>query len=234
MTAVTQTVSGVAAGPIVDPPPGDGWTPGGGPVGPTPPPTAPAGPRAVVAPRTRLSRQYPHVEAITDWRAQQTSRLLWDRVFDLEERLQASEQTARDLVPISNSQDETLAQISAVAGEALALAQRTQSQGGGTGSAPATGPGSFGEPIVAMSADPAQIALDVQSSYDYFSPIAIAAGKSIGTVDYWVGLASTAHQFSNGKWHLGHNKYWEDRMDIHNPGFPSSADPAGGAIPAVH
>lgn len=99
-------------------------TPGGGIT--TPPVTS--APRAAVAERPRLARQYPHVDAITDWRAQQTARLLWDRVFDLEERLQSSEQTAGDLVPISNSQDDYLASLQALAGEALTIAQFTRTQ----------------------------------------------------------------------------------------------------------
>ena len=31
------------------------------------------------------------------------------------------------------------------------------------------------------------------------------------------------------RWH-----YWEDRMDCHNPGFPATANPGGGILPAVY
>jgi hypothetical protein len=50
-----------------------------------------------------IRRQYPHVDDITDWRAQQTTRLLWDRVFDLESRLQGAETTQGDLVTAVNA-----------------------------------------------------------------------------------------------------------------------------------
>ena len=332
--------------------------------GEIPPPVSDlTGPRAKIAERQHLSRQYPHVEAITDWRAQQTTRLLWDRVFDLEERLQSNEKTAGDLVEISNDQDDHLVQLRRTTGEALALAQagaaeatlpntmpnysaivhnvlnlkfvqppivpagqsnqgqaqlcraaawemyqadnriRLLKKTGGTqvndrsidivlistdGSAadcntaveqpdgtflikalwipvgpdknsmdttrfivptaaiaaepgpltPIAGGGSGSgllpsDPIVAMSSVPGQISADVTSSFNHFSPIAITNGTPIGDVSYWIGKAGSAEQFSDGKWYLGHNKYWEDRMDCFNPGFPSSADPAGGSVPAV-
>jgi len=314
-------------------------------------------PRAQIAPRPRLTRQYPHVDAITDWRAQQTSRLLWDRVFDLEERLQASEQTAGDLVPISNSQDAYLASLQALSGEALTLAQITRSQlesaagagnlpaqapnmfatvqarltagvpGGGTwdltvqlgptgqskfveavvddlhaidvrwghvhksggqngsvetggdghavdainwknpdgvtaevydivsgggaiqwlfqnrdtdalarwkypaSGVPIGGPlgGSASNPIIAMSSVPANIEASVAASMAWY--VANTTGPSNPSAAYWVGLASTPTAFSNGKWYLGWNKYWEDRMSPTNTG---SADPNGGGLPAVH
>ena len=97
-----------------------------------------------------LKRQYPHVDDITDWRAQQSVRLLWDRVFNLEERLQAATATQGDLVEASNSQEDQLAQLRLVAGEALAIAQRAAGEAGeggetsnefgkiGKGSAPPT------------------------------------------------------------------------------------------------
>jgi hypothetical protein len=96
--------------------------------GPTPAP--PAAPRAQVAPVVRRRRQYPHVDGISDWRAQQTTRLLWDRVFDLEERLQSAEKTTGDLVGISNSQDDSLGTLGTTAGEALVLAQRSAGEPG--------------------------------------------------------------------------------------------------------
>jgi hypothetical protein len=84
-----------------------------------------------VTPPTGLKRQYPHVDTITDWRAQQSIRLLWDRVFALEERLRASEQTAEDLVATANAQEDRLAAVQLLAGEALALSQRTAGEAAG-------------------------------------------------------------------------------------------------------
>jgi Collagen triple helix repeat (20 copies) len=73
----------------------------------------------------QLKRQYPHVEGVADWRAQQTIRLLWDRIFDLEARLQAVHSTQGDLVTTVNGHD-TL--IEACCGE--------DGQGAGGGPAP--------------------------------------------------------------------------------------------------
>jgi hypothetical protein len=88
-----------------------------------------------------LRTQYPHVDAITDWRAQQSIRLLWDRVFDLEARLQGIEATQVTLVDATNIQEANLSAVARDAKEALAIAQRTpiergvlDGSGGGDGS----------------------------------------------------------------------------------------------------
>jgi hypothetical protein len=83
-----------------------------------------------------------------------------------------------------------------------------------------TGTGTQADPIIAMSADPAQIHADVRASL-----------LAVNRIDdaYWVEKAGTPAQFSNGLWFLGHNAYWEARMDPRNPG---SADPALGWLPA--
>jgi hypothetical protein len=75
---------------------------------------------------TVLRRQYPHVDEIDDWRAQQSVRLLWDRVFDLEERLSASQGTISDLVAQANTADQALQKVEAKADDALAIAQRPE------------------------------------------------------------------------------------------------------------
>lgn len=36
-------------------------------------------------------RQYPHVDGVGDWQAAQSLRLLWDRIFDLEDQIQTLE-----------------------------------------------------------------------------------------------------------------------------------------------
>jgi hypothetical protein len=129
MTALTIDVAGVPPGPIIDPG-GGGGAPGWRPPTPSHP-----GPRARVAPRAIVRHQYPHVDGITDWRAKQTTRLLWDRVFDLEERLQSTESTTGDLVGISNSQDDHLGSLQASTEDTLARLQR------GGGESEAGGPG---------------------------------------------------------------------------------------------
>jgi len=85
-----------------------------------------------------------------------------------------------------------------------------------------TGTGTLHDPIVAMSADLEQIRRDVRASLAHF-----------GRTDdpYWLEKESTPAQFSNGLWHLGHNRYWEARMDPTNPG---SADPNLGKVVALY
>lgn len=130
MTALTVDVAGVPPGPILD-----GGLGGGVLVPPVP---HRPGPRARLAPRPAVRHQYPHVDGIEDWRAQQTTRLLWDRVFDLEERLQSSEKTTGDLVDISNSQDDHLGSLAATA---LATESLLQIARGGGESGGEPGPG---------------------------------------------------------------------------------------------
>lgn len=85
-----------------------------------------------------------------------------------------------------------------------------------------TGTGTFADPIVAMSADPAQIVRDVLASLAHY-------GRTDGP--YWTDKELSPAQFSNGLWHLGHNRYWEARMDPTNTG---SADPNLGKLPALY
>lgn len=79
-----------------------------------------------------------------------------------------------------------------------------------------TGTGTPADPIIAMSADLWQIARDVRASLFHFNRTDDA---------YWLEKESTPAQFSNGLWHLGHNRYWEARMDPTNTG---SANPEWG------
>lgn len=75
-------------------------------------------------------------------------------------------------------------------------------------------PGTKSNPIIAMSSDPAQIHRDVEASWNHYNPIGVAAGRDIGSVDYWVGYCDhVGDKFSNGKYYLGWNLYWEVRME---------------------
>ncbi|HEX5579103.1 MAG TPA: hypothetical protein VFY43_05495 [Candidatus Limnocylindria bacterium] len=104
---------------------------------------------------TPLKRQYPHVDAVEDWRAQQSLRLLWDRVFSLEERLQAQLATQGDLVDAVNANEDRLGQVQRVAGEALAIAQRTAGEAGEGGAEESNEFGKIGKgsapPTVALA-----------------------------------------------------------------------------------
>jgi len=82
-----------------------------------------------------FTRQYPHVSEVQDPPTQQSVRLLWDRVHDLEGRLQAAEATITTLVAGHNTNETAVAAAAKQAKAALAL---TQHPGEPTGSA--TGP----------------------------------------------------------------------------------------------
>lgn len=70
-----------------------------------------------------LKRQYPHEDAIDDWAAQASLRLLWDRVYALQEQLTAAEGTIRQLISQGNSQETLLNSVKVTADQAYALAQ---------------------------------------------------------------------------------------------------------------
>lgn len=83
-------------------------------------------------------RVYPHVGEISDFPTSQTIRLLWDRIWALEARLQASEATIAQLVSGHNTNESTLTTVQKNAEMALSLAQRVgqaagSETGGGTG-----------------------------------------------------------------------------------------------------
>ena len=95
-------------------------------------------------PTTAIKRTYPHVSDIEDWRTQATARLLWDRVHDLEERLQAAQDTITDLVSGHNTNETSITLIGLDARAALALSQSFEGSaagGGDTGDVGDTGPG---------------------------------------------------------------------------------------------
>ena len=71
-----------------------------------------------------IKRAYPHVSEVEDWRAQATIRLVWDRVHDLEERLQAAQATITDLVAGHNTNEATLSTISRDVREVLSVSQQ--------------------------------------------------------------------------------------------------------------
>lgn len=185
-----------------------------------------------------IRRIYPHVDEIVDINAQQSQKLAWDRIHSLEERLQAAEAANALLVAAHNTNAAAITAAAQSADHALAIAQTpiavpiTGSGGGGapggtTPSGPAPGdPGSQSNPIIAMSAAPADIAASVRASRQFYG-----FGPNPADDQYWIDKASHAEQFSNGNWYLGWNRYWEVRADPANTG---SADPNLGGQPAIH
>lgn len=176
---------------------------------------------------TTLKRQRPHVGEITDWAAQQSVSLLWDRVFALQEALTAAQATITSLVSASNTNETAVSTAQKSADQALSLAQ-TPTTGNPSGptpvSPPAGSPGSQTNPIIAMSSDPAKIAASVRLSLQSYG-----IGFDPTNDQYWIDKASTVAQFSNGKWYLGWNAYWHERA---NPTNTGSADPNLGDLPS--
>jgi hypothetical protein len=72
---------------------------------------------------TRVKRTYPHVETIPEWQAKQSIRLLWDRVWGFEERLQALEANVKQITTAVNTLNTNLAGVKQLAQQAYALAQ---------------------------------------------------------------------------------------------------------------
>lgn len=181
---------------------------------------------------TPLTRQpKPHTDEIADWQAAQTTKLLWERVHDLESRLQAAEANVRQLTDAHNSNDTTLSdlvdKVANVSADAASVAGTVPSSGRPTPTPvgpPPGDPGSQSNPIIAMSSDPAAIANSVRLSRQFYG-----FGPNPADDQYWINLASTTAQFSNGKWYLGWNAYWHARADPANTG---SADPNLGDLPS--
>jgi hypothetical protein len=83
-----------------------------------------------------IKRIYPHVDEIPDWRTAQTTRLLWDRIHDLEERLQASQTTVTDLVAGHNTNEAALTTVTRDARQALSLSQQLAGGAAPSGATP--------------------------------------------------------------------------------------------------
>lgn len=70
-----------------------------------------------------LKRQYPHVDTVTDFSTQQSLKLLWDRVFSLQEQLTAAQATITTLTDSHNTNETILQRAARDAREALAQVQ---------------------------------------------------------------------------------------------------------------
>lgn len=129
----------------------------------------------IVTPVVAFNRLYPHVDDIRDWRAQQTIRLLWDRIHDLEGRLQAAETNITNL-------GGTVNEVNTEAGNALQTAKHALVTAGEPVRAP-------GEPDPGADCpDDGQAANGVSNAYPTGHPggavplSAFEAGKIIGGV----------------------------------------------------
>jgi hypothetical protein len=178
---------------------------------------------------TKIKRIFPHVDQVDDAPTKQTITLLWERVHSLEERLQQTMATNTVLADRVETLTTGLTAAQATADAALAGVQPSGAAAG-SGSQPpgppAGDPGSQTNPIIAMSADLTAIAASVRASRQFYG-----FGPNPADDQYWIDHAKAAAQFSNGKWYLGWNRYWEVRADPANTG---SADPSLGGEPAIH
>ena len=107
--------------------------------------------------RPSIKRSYPHVTEIQDWPAAQSVKLLWERIHDLEERLQAAEGTNTTLVTSANQLTTSVQSAQQVADQALAIGRTTSvgsSDTGGAGgdSTPLPGGGDGGDGDVGCAA----------------------------------------------------------------------------------
>lgn len=140
---------------------------------------------------TRIRRTYPHVETIPDWQAKQSIRLLWDRVWGFEERLQAVEANVRQIAAAVNTLNTNLAGVQQLAQQAYALAQEPDTSPVPPGSTPGACPddGEAGAGVAAARSDPGTYPNgDIIVPHDAYS-----AGLIIGgTANEYTALTNAA------------------------------------------
>jgi hypothetical protein len=118
----------LGAGPGPPPPPGG-----------TTPATASPGAPFVKPPPPKPRRVYPHVDEIKDWPALQSTRLLWDRVWDVTEQLQTAQTTIDELRATNQTLEANIAGVDRTAKQAL-VASQAPTEGGTTIVGEGTGP----------------------------------------------------------------------------------------------
>lgn len=163
---------------------------------------------------TSLKRQYPHVEAIPDFAAQQSIKLLWDRVFALQEQLTAASGTIDALMTATNANSADVATALTKAQQALAERQ-VASAGEDTD---AVAPNEPGSPLPGGGDGGAVaegIAAGLPTGHDTGGVLSgVRAGQIIGgTANEWAALrnvtATVAERQANAEalllriiWHL--------------------------------
>lgn len=161
--------------------------------------------------RPLVKRVFPHVDDVEDWRAQQSLRLLWDRIAALDERLQAAEGTQGDLVSVANAQDDVLLRVQRAAGEALAIAQGTRDElrkaaeaaGGGDGGPPTSGPLVWAWTDVGGPPVDSPFTTGPQSSGDYqayFYGLISRTPGDVATDDWQAVLAGSGLPYNPAQW----------------------------------
>lgn len=123
--------------------------------------------RVTLIDATALKRQFPHVSQVADWPAQQTIRLLWDRIFDLQEQLNAAILNIRQLAEATNTMGTTLDRTSSLAKQAYALAQTpgsSPSLPGASPTCPDDGSANAGVHDAGVDGHPGVVPLDAYSA----------------------------------------------------------------------
>jgi hypothetical protein len=183
--------------------------------------------------RPVLKRVFPHVDDVDDWRAQQSLRLLWDRLVALEERVQAAEGTQGDLVSVANAQDDVLAQVRRGVGEALAIAQlardeqrrRAEAAGGGDTGPPMSGPLVWawhdvgGPPVDSPYTTGPQTVGDYK---DYFFTLIDRTEGEAATDDWQAVLAASGLPYNPAQWAVPDTTmpHWALTQQSHTGGEP--------------
>lgn len=147
-----------------------------------------------VVPLTRKVR--PHVDEIADWQTSQTAKLLWDRVHDLESRLQAQEATAKLLVDGHNTHDDLIDQVTKQAESATADAAALPSASAG---------GVDALTVASMVADASPFAAGPTAAT--FAPLGTVQIMNSPDVSTWAVTSSLdSITFSGGEIRVSHTK----------------------------
>ena len=162
---------------------------------------------------TSLKRIYPHVSEISDWQTAQTIRLLWDRIWALEERLQATQTTITDLVDGHNTNAATLDTVGQDVRQALA----GQQVGAGVGRAGSGAGGAGGTGLPATAPNMMGVLQTVLASQTWN----FASDQALNGRGAFIGIAVPAmHAIDPGFGHIqkrpGQNQYLGHAVDAIN------------------
>lgn len=176
-----------------------------------------------------IKRLYPHVSEIQDPSTSQTVRLLWDRIHDLEERLQAQEATAKTLVSTANTTTTAVTAAQAQSREALAFAQKVGAVAGSTvvgGEPPPVTTSNFPQPYDPIKNPNPTLGRTATYVQDMINA-AFAAYKAANpgkqpeaSTTYWYTQFLTKNTLDPNGTGDGWGAYWWDRIQA-SPGVPA-------------
>lgn len=190
-----------------------------------------------VATVSPIKRVYPHVNEIGDWPAQQSTRLLWDRLHDLTEQLTAAQATIKSLTDAHNATVTSVTTLEAHANATLALPQgplAPAGPGAPSGTGGAGGGGGIGgctvtHPALTPIDDTYLTAAATASFKGIYGRLPTPGETGPGDIPYWVSLTDHYGPYSDGVCRAGWNRYMELRM-----AGQASVDPSFGDVPALY